>query len=221
MIFYENKVDQAISLSKEANCVLSLLRNWDTKSNKCQENDMYSTHHYHIQDIKDVYYKNVNMYWDYWKFPCHPVTDEWYKMRVSNTIISRYHYRKWSKAWKLCLCHFFITCASPACFSQLNKDWLPNCAQSYQPRYAHIENCYYNKIPEHYKYWIIIKLLDNNTPREYLYNIHVLVLAVMSTNNAELVEVNGYCVIAANCFTFFYICSIHTPKIRVTYCNQL
>ena len=51
---------------------------------------------------------------------------------------------------------------------------------------------------EHYNIWIILKFLDNKTPQIELDNIHTFILAEMSTNKAELVEVNGYAYIAAN-----------------------
>ena len=73
--------------------VLSFLHNRDTKNNKLQETAKFSTRNYHIQEIKKVQHKNINMYWDYMKFTHHPVADEWYKMRESNITTSNHHYR--------------------------------------------------------------------------------------------------------------------------------
>ena len=72
----ENKEYQAVSLSKEGECVLSLPHTRDKNNNKQQENAKISNHHYHFQDIKDVQHKNVNATWDDWKFPMHPVSIE-------------------------------------------------------------------------------------------------------------------------------------------------
>ena len=67
---------------------------------------------------------------------------------------------------------------------------LPNCDPSYKPNYAHVENCYYNKILEHLSNWIIMELLDNRTPQIMFDNICEFILAGMSTNKAERVRVN-------------------------------
>ena len=61
-----------------------------------------------------------------------------------------------AKAWKICLLRFRIPCACPACVYQLDKSWLPNCVLSSQPRYSLVENCYYNKVLEHYNDFIIM-----------------------------------------------------------------
>ena len=45
--------------------------------------------------------------------------------------------------------------------------------------YYRVENCYYNKILEHYNDWIIIEVLYNNTPQVDFDNIHALIIAVM------------------------------------------
>ena len=70
-----------------------LLHTIDTNNNKRQENDKLYNRHYHIQDIKDVQHKNVNMPWDYRKFPSHPVAAEKFEIRGRNTIILYYNYR--------------------------------------------------------------------------------------------------------------------------------
>ena len=43
-----------------------------------------------------------------------------------------------------------------------------------------------------------MEFLYNKTPKVELYNIHALILSGVSTNNAELVKVNGYGTISAN-----------------------
>ena len=43
-------------------------------------------YHYHIQNMKDVQHKNVNMTWYYRRFPRHPVSEEKFEMRGRNTI---------------------------------------------------------------------------------------------------------------------------------------
>ena len=70
-------------------------------------------------------------------------------MRGTNIIISHYHYRVDPKLSKGVCAIIRIPCECKACVSQLDKYWLPNCAQSSQPMYAHVENCYYNKMVEH------------------------------------------------------------------------
>ena len=56
--------------------MLLLLNIIDTKNKKIKENGNISNQSYHIQDIKDVQHKNINMSWDYWKFPRNPVAAE-------------------------------------------------------------------------------------------------------------------------------------------------
>ena len=68
MQVHENEEDQAVSLSKESKRMLLLLSTRDTNNNKRQENAKISNRHYHIQDIKYVQHKNVNMTWDYRNF---------------------------------------------------------------------------------------------------------------------------------------------------------
>ena len=119
-------------------------------------------------------------------------------MRGRNTISLHYNYRADPELGK-CVCAIFrIPCACPACVAQLDKYWLPNCDPSSQPRYAHAENCYYKKILEHCNYWIIMKFLDNKTPQVDFDNIHELIIAGISPNKAELVQVSGYGAIAVN-----------------------
>ena len=62
-----------------------------------------SNRHYQIQGIKDVQHKNVNVTWDYWKFPRHPVAATKFKMRGRNTLILHYHYRVYPELGKLIL----------------------------------------------------------------------------------------------------------------------
>ena len=86
------------------------------------------------------------MSWEYWKFPRHLVVEEKFEIRGSNIIISHYHYREDPNVGK-CVCAIFrIPCTCQACVDQLDNCWLPNCSLSSQPRYAHIENCYYKKL---------------------------------------------------------------------------
>ena len=61
MQVHEKKGDQALSVAKEAKQLLWLLHTIDKKSNKKQENYKFSNFQYHIQEIKDVQHKNVNM----------------------------------------------------------------------------------------------------------------------------------------------------------------
>ena len=100
-----------------------------------------------------------------------------------NNIILRYHYMVDIELGK-CICEIFhITCACQACVSKLDKYWLPTIAPPYQPRYARNENCYYNKILEHYNDCTIMKLLENKATQVELDNIHSLILSGTSTNN--------------------------------------
>ena len=99
----------------------------DAKSNKLQKHFKYFSCRYYIQDIKHVQHKNVNMSWDYWKFPCHPIAAEKFGIRGRNTIILHYHYRVYIKIGRGVCSICLIPCAFPACVIQLDIDWLPNC----------------------------------------------------------------------------------------------
>ena len=127
-------------------------------------------------------HKNVDIYWEYRKFPRHQVAVKKFKMRGRNTILSHYNYTVDTKLSKCVSAICGIPCACPSCFSQLDKYWLPNIVQSYQPRYYRVGSCYYNKIFDHYNYWIIVELLDNKKPQFEVDNIHVLIITVISTN---------------------------------------
>ena len=70
---------------------------------------------YHIQDIKNVQHKDININWDYWKFPWHPVAAEKFETRGRNTIIFNYHYRVYPKLGEGVCAIFRIPCACPAC----------------------------------------------------------------------------------------------------------
>ena len=95
--------------------MLYLLHTIETNYNKQQESANYSNRNYHIQYIKDVQHKNVNMTWDYCKFPRHPVATENFEMRGINTILLHYHYTVDPKLGKVvCLIHR-IPCACPVC----------------------------------------------------------------------------------------------------------
>ena len=96
---------------------------------------------------------------------------------------------------------------------------LPTISPPSQPKYAHVENDDHNKILDHYNGWIIMKFLDNKTPKVEFENICVLILSGMSNNNAELVKVNGYGAISSNDesennFTLFalHVSHIHSKK---------
>ena len=68
MQVYKNEEDLAVSLAKESKQVLSVIHTIGIKNNRRQENAKISNRHYHIQDIKYVQHKNVNMTWDYRNF---------------------------------------------------------------------------------------------------------------------------------------------------------
>ena len=187
--------------------MLLLIHDRDTNNNKQQENSKFSNRRCHTQEIKYVQRKNVNMTWYYKKFPRHPVTAENFKMRVRNTILLHYHYRVDPEVGKsVCAIHR-VPFACTACVAQLDKYLLPNIAKSPQPRYARVETFYYNKILEHYNYWIIMEFLENKTPQVDFYNIHALIISVISNNKVEPVEVNGCRAIYANdeAANYFYI----------------
>ena len=76
MQVHENQEYQVLILAKEAKRVLSLLHTRDKKNNKQQLKGKFSNHHYHIQDVKYVQHKNINMTWDFWRFPRNPVAEE-------------------------------------------------------------------------------------------------------------------------------------------------
>ena len=121
-----------------------------------------------------------------------------------------YHYRVDPKLSK-CVCAIRrIPCECTDYVDQLDKYWLPNCDPSSQSRYDYVENCYYNKIIEHYNVWIIMEVLNNKTPHVALVNISAFVLAGMSTNNEELVEMNVYGTIYTNDEAdFFRLFTLH------------
>ena len=54
------------------------------------------------------------------------------------------------------------------------------------------------KMLEYYNDWITMELLDNKTPQVVFDNIHALFISKNSTNNPELVQLNGYGAISAN-----------------------
>ena len=75
------------------------------------------------------------------------------------------------------------------------------------------------QILERYNTWIIMELLDKNTPQSEFDKIYALILKVMSANKEELVKVNGYGAIAANdeavnkfLYCLLYICTMYTPR---------
>ena len=104
-------------------------------------------------------------------------------MRGRNTILSHYHYRVDTNIGKGVYVIHRIPCACQACVDQLDKYWLQNCFLQSQPRYAHVEKCYYNKTIEHYNHWIIMESLDNKIPRLLLDNTNAFFIAVISTDN--------------------------------------
>ena len=95
-----------------------------------------------------------------------------------------YHYRVDTELGKYVCVIYSIPRACLDCVAKLDKDWLPNIAPSYQLMYAHVENCYYKKMLEHYNDWIIMKLLNNKTPQVEFDNIHALIIAVILDNKA-------------------------------------
>ena len=105
------------------------------------------------------------MYCDYHNFPRQPVSSEKLETRGRNNIISHCITRIYPKLGKNVCAICWSFCACPSFVDQLDKYWLPNIAPSSQPRYSHAENCYYNKILEDYKDWIIMELFDNDTPQ--------------------------------------------------------
>ena len=123
-------------------CIILEIKN----NNKKQWNTKFSHRCYYIQDIKHVQHKNVNMTWGFQKFPRHPVGAGKFEMRGRNSIVLHYHYSIYPELGK-CVCNIlWVLCSFTSCVYQLDKDWLTNIPPSFQPRYAHVENCYYNKI---------------------------------------------------------------------------
>ena len=97
-----------------------------------------------------------------------------FETRGRNTILLHYHYRVDTEFGK---CVF-------AYVAQLDKYWLTNIPWSSQPTYAHVENCYYNKILEYYNDLIIIKLLDNKTPQVEFDNMDAFIISGMPTDKS-------------------------------------
>ena len=58
-----------------------------------------------------------------------------------------------------------------------------------------------------------MELLDNNTPQVELDNIHVLILAGIPTNKAEIFEVGGYGDIADNDEDANTFCIVHFASV--------
>ena len=102
--------------------MLSLLHIGDTNNNKRKENFKFHNLHYHIQYIKDVQHKNINMTWDR-KLPRHPVAAEMFEMMGRNTILLHYHYRVDPELGKVFCVIRRISCACPYFVPQLDKDW--------------------------------------------------------------------------------------------------
>ena len=70
------------------------------------------------------------------------------------------------------------------------------------------------QILERYNTWIIMELLDKNTPQSEFDKIYALILKVMSANKEELVKVNGYGAISANynaTNNFYIVCFTSIP----------
>ena len=88
-----------------------------------------SNRNYHIQDIKDMQHKNVNISWGNWNFTRHPFSAEKFEIRGRNAIILNYHYRVYPKLDKGVCTICSIPCAYICCVAQLDKYCLPNCAQ--------------------------------------------------------------------------------------------
>ena len=91
-------------------------------------------------------------------------------------MILHYNYRV---DWELdkCVCvirHIPYEC--PAYVDQLDEYLLQTITPSSQLRYAHGENWYDNKLLKYYNHRIIMKLLDNNTPKVGFDNINALVI---------------------------------------------
>ena len=96
-----------------------MLNTRDTQINKRQENTKFSNRNCHIQDIKYVKYKNIDMNGDYWKFPRHLVAAQNFETRGINTIIFHYHFMVDPEVGK-CVCDICrILCACPACVAEL------------------------------------------------------------------------------------------------------
>ena len=76
-----------------------------------------------------------------------------------------YHYRFDPKLGKGVCVIFQIPWACTAYVAQIHKYWLPTIAQSSQPRYARVDNFYYNKILEHYNDCIIMEFLEKIHPK--------------------------------------------------------
>ena len=71
--------------------------------------------------MKEMQHKNINMSWNYRKFPHHPVASECYNIIGRNTIISHYHYRLEPNIGKGVCVICQITCACPECVDKLDK----------------------------------------------------------------------------------------------------
>ena len=102
---------------------------------------MFSNHCYQIQDINYVQHKNVNMSWDYWRFPRHQVAAENIEIRGRQNLLLCCNYSVDPKLGKVVCAIRLIPCTCPVYVAQLDKYWLPNIGPSSQPRYAHVENC--------------------------------------------------------------------------------
>ena len=70
------RIRSRCKLRKEAKFLLSLLHTKDTNNKKWQENTEFSKWSLSNSRQKDVQHKNVNMDWDYRKFPINPVASE-------------------------------------------------------------------------------------------------------------------------------------------------
>ena len=81
----------------------------------------------HLRHKRYSQHKNVNMYWDYWKFPCHPIAAEKFEMRRRNEIILHNHYRVYPKLGKGVCAIIQIPCVCPDCVAKIDKDWSSNC----------------------------------------------------------------------------------------------
>ena len=109
--------------------------------------------------------KNIDIYWNYWKFPRNTVAAEKFEIMISITIIFHYPYRVDLELDKVVCEILRITFTCLSCVDQIDKDWLLNCDASSQSRYARVEIFSYNTVLEYYNNWIIMELLDNRIPQ--------------------------------------------------------
>ena len=160
--------DKKVSIAEESARLLTLERNFgsfgSSKHEKRETSRRIRERFYHIRDEKMNNFEYINMRAS--GFP--KINGEKY-----NGMLSCYHLHcdPQLSLYKAALRR--IPCACSSCLAKLSLPWKENVDANLQPRFAHNEDCKYNKIFGHFNDWVIIDLTtqtnsDSNEDMEEL-----------------------------------------------------